>query len=408
MMAVLAVYMVIVSSFSVDEFSVARHQSLLLNAALFGRQFGQPFHFGVWAPSKHAASPVVIDHGEPFSFVLPKNDSESSKIVVSNAISVPEENSVVFIVYDQFKGDAPERMFRLPEEYACEFTDQTGSVDQTRLSMFATGEALYRSTSIWRCDMPPEYEDEPNHVRMVGPRKSVVGDDVFPIAKPRSPVAKVTACLQPIKNLRRGERLHKRLLEYTNYYTGLGVEHFIAYVDRDSEDSKVLLELDIPNVTIVRMSKNLHPMAYGNGPYYQIQSFANNDCIWRTRHRSSWTMIQFDVDEYIIGTPSLAHSLDNVSLDASQVYTLQHLVRPPYDDTLLQGSVEYTEKSMPTWGKTIVRPEKINVMWVHSATSYSGQKVSLPSLELLHFRALHSKRYNTSDAMSSSWKTHHW
>lgn len=172
-------------------------------------------------------------------------------------MSVAEEKYVVFIVHGNFRGKEPQRMFRLPDEYACEFTDHAGSVAQGRLDTFATEETSYGLESIWRRDLPTKFAGKASGVRMVGSNKSVVGDNFFPLAKSRLPEAKATACLQPIINLTCRETMYRRLLENTNYYFALVVEHFTAQVDRDSDDSKGLIEVAVPNAIIVQFSRKI-------------------------------------------------------------------------------------------------------------------------------------------------------
>lgn len=364
-------------------------------------------HTDVGLRGENTSRAVVIDHGEPFSFYLRKNATASSRIVVSSAIAVPEENIVVFIVHEMFDGNASERTFALPDKYACDFQLAEASV-HTKLEMYATAEVLYRTTSLWKCDLPRARRLATNQVRMRGPDWKVNGSDVFPLAQSRPPLANLTACVKPVKNLTRGGQTHERLREYMNHYTALGVEHFILYINREVEDSSILSEL--PNVTIVRMSPNLHWRTFGSVPRKNmVQVYFNNDCVWRTRHRSAWTMVQFDLDEFVINTGStpktIRSHLDNLDANVSQLYFPHSLVRPPFGEPLVRDSITYSSSFMPTWGKVVVRPEKVNVQWVHSATSYSGTKVSASNMRLLHFQFDHFEKHQKWLALSS-WTTY--
>jgi hypothetical protein len=311
-----------------------------------------------WRPS-----PSSIDNGAPMSFTLRKNATESRKVIVSHAVPVPEEGVLVFFAYHtQWTGPVSERVFSLPAAYACVYVDGLGHEYVTELEIHRAAEQLYTTTSVWKCALPPVDWNRFDSVRLVGPTENVVGDGVFPLPTTR-PVGHITACTKNIFNLTRGGVMHRRLVEYVDYYSRLGVDHFVIYVVQGQEDSELLLEL--PNVTLVRLSPRLHAMTFGansTAGSQKLQVYTVNDCVWRTRHNAAWTLIQFDVDEYLVGTSDLRATLGSVAANVSAVYTRHHLARLPFGTPLLRDSIQYSARATRTWGKSIVRPEKVDCM----------------------------------------------
>jgi Glycosyltransferase family 92 len=306
-----------------------------------------------------------VNIGRPLSFLLRKNASASARVVMSHAIPVPEEGYAVFVVYDRFPGTGAERIFALPPEYACVYRDENVAVEVlTKLEMFRTNDGLHKTTSIWRCPFPSAKDSTKySSVRVVGPpAASMQGDSVF-LLQPTEELGEVTACMKNLYSIRDN---FDRILEYVDHYRRLGVSHFISYVEENERDVELLDS--VPGLTVVVLPRELRVATFGPqkprpGPMTaKLQIYTTLDCVWRTRYRSAWTMIQFDLDELLVGTNDLVETLRRIPESRAGVYVRHRIVRPPYaSQPMLRNGIQFTSKSPPTWGKTIIRPEQVDV-----------------------------------------------
>lgn len=338
---------------------------------------------------------------EPLEAWLHRNETTSFKIVISHAVADYVEKRVAFVVYDaKLKGDtAEERIFPLPPDSKCLFPDGSSS----DLQMYKTAERLYRTTSIWACDLTDNSAEAVQvglHATTRTPEtntasfSNVTGNNHFHLPK-MDPIGDVVSCMKHVYNMTNSL---PHMLEYMRHYKSLNVDHFIIYVEGGEVDTDLLESLP-SYVTLVRVPKSLRLQSVG--PQHRnamLQIFLTNDCVWRTKHRTNWTMVQFDLDELIIGTRDLKAYLANVTDSVKSVYVPHRVVKQPVGDFVVTNDLMVSKSRMPTWGKTIVRPENVNVMWVHRPTSENVTTQSIPrELSLAHFRNGHADMYNTSE-----------
>ena len=109
--------------------------------------------------------------------------------------------------------------------------------------------------------------------------------------------------------------------------------------------------------------------------------------MYRSR-KADWVMIQFDVDEIMVGVHDLPLYLSSLEPSVKAISIPHHL--PKDDHFPLDGhlpSLLYaSSKRMPDWGKTIFRPEFVKVAWVHAPTNPKIHHPDSDHLKLLHYR----------------------
>lgn len=237
-------------------------------------------------------------------------------------------------------------------------------------------------------------------MRLLGPENVVAGDGVFSIGGAKVPLKSLVACTN-LHSLAPENQLHSKLRQYVAHYRAIGVEHFVFYVPKDSVGVGILLEM--PDVTVVHLGASFPERMNGG------QSVAATDCVWRLRNRVDWVMNMVDIDEYVAGTRDLRKTLSQRGMGVSAVSLRHRLVQLPFKEPLIRKGLNITTKEMPTVGKAFVRPDHIDVMWVHAATAFSPRSSAkervLKDVFLLHFQTKHHKSYNTSDTKRWSFET---
>lgn len=374
---------------------------------------------------RHASidrKPSVIEIGPPLSFVLlnfsipEANITAPLKVTISAAIPVPRESSVVFIVYDSlsFIRPVPDPNFSLPPTFYCSFPNTT---ETTALTSFRRSTSLpYKSTSIWRCPFPAATSattsattspSSPPSVTIHGPSINVIGNTTLRLLpQPHALKAPVASCMQVAYNISQNT---PSLMRYFTHYRSLGVTGFALYIeDRGIAGERIAAEhlATLPGVSVFVLDSRIRDYALPalpqnpTGPKIaEIQAFNLNDCLWRARYGAQFTLVQVDQDEMLLGTKNLVDELAKIPSQAAGVYVKHRLARWPAVPMVKEGLV-YSKASHgfpPTWGKSIVRPERVDVQWVHHPTSFTGDTVVMDWLRFVHFSKSHYKKYNGSN-----------
>jgi len=336
---------------------------------------------------------------EPFMFHIPQLNKH---VLVARAIQVPSEKIVVFVVYDTPNDILSDE---LPNGFRCGFGgsnhqqegDHIGAINTTMsttpLYVYATHLRYYRSSSIWACSIP---DDEEMHdtVAILPPNtvETTFGEGVFTIVQPDDHTihnkTSVVSCGRNVFNI--NNRTMVDIMSFYHYYSNLGVKHFVFYAI-ESEDKLDLLFQMMQNLTSsvdkASIVVNLFPSSYNRFSDISLEQFTQNDCLYRSR-QADWVMIQFDVDEIMVGTHDLPLYLSSLEPSVKAISIPHYL--PKDDHFPLDGhlpSLLYaSSKSMPDWGKTMFRPEYVKVAWVHAPTNPKIHHPTSDHLKLLHYR----------------------
>jgi hypothetical protein len=322
--------------------------------------------------------------------------SINKRIVVTSA--VVENGRVVFVVRDE-----PEDIKDLHLGFQCLFNDhKRGVLLSTELQVTFNHMRYYRSSSIWTCSLP--VTDERNSsdsgfptVTILPPSngtKKVYGTGTFHLHKhkmgrPQEP-QQIVSCGQAIHNINNETLDFVKL--YFPYYRRLGVEHFTFYAE-ETEPGLDRLQSLLQEVAegYDDISLNLFPVSYralkliGSGEWpSDHQKYTINDCLWRERsNRANWTIMQFDLDEFLAGIPNLKSFLSAWPHDG---FSAAHFFPQENLPSTNGGKVNVSSTAMPDWGKSIFRTEKVNVAWNHAVTNPELDSPTQEGARLLHFR----------------------
>ena len=200
---------------------------------------------------------------------------------------------------------------------------------------------------------------------------------------------------------------------YFPHYRRLGVDHFTFYAEETEPGLDVLQSL-LQEVSegYDDISLYLFPVSYRELDVKinrsrewrnNHQHYAINDCLWRERSNgANWTMMQYDLDEFLFGIPDLKSFLSSWPHDG---FIAPHYL--PQEDLPSPngGKFNVSSKRLPDWGKSVFRTEKVNVAWVHSVTN---PKLHLPTVEqarLLHFRRNRTRQHKMFAEKNMTWVT---
>lgn len=349
---------------------------------------------------------TVITLDEPFAFTL-RGKGFRRNVTISHAISAEEDRAVVFVepVQKVAKATAAtlsHEVVHLSADFECVFEQGSSSSARTRLEVFRGSERNFTTAIAWRCPFPDGPLESFPTVKIVGPDEDVVGSGVFRLQQPVIPKVPLVSCTKLIiPDV--GNDAHLNLFEYIRHYRELGVGHFVFYVDYDGIASHVLREF--PDVTIIEVAPNFQETVLRektpNVPLFMdLQKIVGTDCVWRTRHRAEWIMNMVDVDEYVIGTGNLPAMLRAEGEGFAAVVMRHRLVQMPYPYPLVHDGVRVSKKFMTTTPKSVVRPEEVDIMWVHAPTSFSAEskgREKFLNVSLLHFQKSHFGKFKMSD-----------
>lgn len=287
------------------------------------------------------------------------------------------------------------------------------------------------------------------HRRMSSPERAAHNKKASPfpplvLPRPRSrglgPNGKaqitVALCAKPTYNAH--IRLHK-IVPFLEYYIAMGVEHFFFWkhsAGTDAATSEGMLAL-LPYiaggyVTIFEV----HPNHTAAGIYSKqkkdfAQDISGTHCAWGSRGRVKWLFNQIDDDELwapMPFTPSapglLRQLLDREhALGRHFLFSTDHLPSkvpdPPHTNLAVNEVYRNTVFGGSRWGssigKSIFRPECVNVAWVHWPTNtiadtnpVKGRYVSkninsvvtsagFDGAYFLHFNPKHWERWHAKD-----------
>lgn len=348
----------------------------------------------------------TIELGLPFSFIGKKNGTFEKEFTITHAIRIGHGHEVAFLsplrAHGPSREIARDEVFSLTNKYICVFETNFSKEVRTMLQIYRTSERDYTSCTVWKCDLPPGTVRAFSSVRLAVPNESSIsGSGVFQLAAPSIPYADIISCTK-LEISEPGDHMNRKLEQYLKHYRAIGVGLFIFYVNRDGPTAGILTTFK--DVTVVRMGPKFQELVRGElnsekkTLYLEIQKLVGTDCVWRTRYRSKWNMIMVDVDEYLLGTRDLLNTLENEGRGVASLSVRHRLVEAPFGEPFVQKQIRVTKEFAPTRGKSFVRPEEVDVMWVHGPTAFapdsSRREKLLSNLSLLHFRTRHLSRFN--------------
>jgi hypothetical protein len=92
-----------------------------------------------------------------------------------------------------------------------------------------------------------------------------------------------------------GPNTHQYLIEWTEYYSLLGVDHFYSYdIQENSNTTKLIEYYKRKGIYTVHDWKNAHVFK----GWYHHQHAAMNDCLFKHRYSHSW-LLYVDIDEFM-------------------------------------------------------------------------------------------------------------
>lgn len=346
------------------------------------------------------------------------------------------DHAVYFVVLDMPRGSY--EIAKIPEGIHCRFEYSTIARDEahywhpekTNLTVFAVKEAYYGSSSIWACPLPPqEYfqtiakdsQLSPSAVTLSFPPECQisVGQPTFTFLPRSIPVVddkrRAVVCTACLYNLSNKTKTAFMLHSYIHHYRNLQVQEILLFVQEGDEFSnlmdslKVLRKTDqrsLQDVSVMLLPSAIHRNAFGNAPTYYLESVTTNLCHYYARVTSAeWVLMQFDLDEYVLSTNSshngqyvdLPNELNSrVSDEYDTVYIRQRYIALRKDGIakavapIINGT-EFLLNTQPepTFSKSIHRPRRVNVAWVHMSTSPKNVTIfeeDFNSMILLHWR----------------------
>lgn len=355
---------------------------------------------------------------------------KQSKVIIISAIQ--QEDRISFIVKDglgvkgmlRFKEGSNDEIVReLPLGFKCLFHTLTEdrNVDDysmtTNLTVYAAFESFYYTSSIWTCDLPHNYNHNHSHkqqiryVSILSPSwaEPISGSGTFSITKPGGSHEllankEIISCNKNVYNINQATTAVWGA--YASHYRRLGVEHFVIYVEEgdDLEPAKDLVRnitagMIRHDFTLIVVPEVYRKLTHETLPQKRIQPISVNDCLWRARANNvTWGMMQYDPDEFLVGTPNFKNFLSRYKGDvlyvphwlASTSTTLDGGTGIP--DAEPGRTVNISSSNVTSWGKTTLRPDKVDVAWVHAPTSPKLDLSRLPNFKLLHFREGHYKK----------------
>lgn len=330
---------------------------------------------------------------------------ETASVIIASAIR--QHDKVAFIVieagipipgYEKPRQALP----ALPRGLGCAFTNEVASQNNkahelaptSMIEIYAHTLRGRNSSSIWMCDMPAS-SNEWRYVSVVLPEwaKRVTGNGVFNISErlsTRNLSGKINACNKHVFYINNMTSRH--LNEYTEHYRRLGVIHFTFYFEQGTGENVFDLTNGIKNHThedirIILIPQNLRQLWNPKSRIQRLQSFTSNDCLWRSKAEDlNWTLMMFDLDEFLVGTTYLPSFLSNWS--SPLVYVRHHLVKFPHDmPRIYPGKhLNISEFHDSDYGKSIYRTGEVSVAWTHHPTAPQLPRKESEQLKLLHFR----------------------
>ena len=289
-----------------------------------------------------------VDEPLALKLFLPQYNNTVASVVIASAI--PQDDKVAFIVIEEgikipgFKGSY-QALPTLPPGLGCLFSDDN-SVDSNTtkaknftsdIQPYAITQCYYNSSSIWMCDMPEPVKDS-RRVTITLPywAKRVSGHGRFSLNKERKyqQMGTVNSCHQNIYNI--DNHKIQEVNEYLDYYEKLGVAHFTFYVEQGRGENISFITESLKArqtksiTTLFLIPGSLRKLSPRIKRHPDAASFTANDCLWRSRAANmSWTMMQVDLDEFLVGTDHLPTFLSNWSPPA--LYVKQYVVKFPHD-----------------------------------------------------------------------------
>lgn len=331
----------------------------------------------------------------------------TTSVIIASAIS--QEGKVALVVLEgkgiKIPGYESEHQAlpTLPPGLACSFTAHGGSTDDgnatvtSEIQPYARTQHLYNTSNIWMCDMP-EIMRNSTHVSIVLPEwaERVMGSGgTFNLNKEKShQMGFLNSCLKHVYGINNFKI--QEVNEYLDYYSKLGVEHFTMYAELDRGENISALADSLKSRSVggkialrvfsATTRKAYRTLGWGE-PKNFLQDQTVNDCLWRAKAaNTSWTMMQFDFDELLVGTDYLPTYLSNASFPGLRI---EHfLVKFPHDLPRLHRNkvLNISSHPVPTWGKSIYRTSQVDVGWVHHPTAPKIHVKGSKDLKLLHFR----------------------
>uniref|UniRef100_A0A7S4NHC2 Glycosyltransferase family 92 protein n=1 Tax=Odontella aurita TaxID=265563 RepID=A0A7S4NHC2_9STRA len=221
--------------------------------------------------------------------------------------------------------------------------------------------------------------------------ESVYGNGTFQLALPyvqsRPLSSDVALCGKTIFNL--DDVTTNQIKLFLSFYRNKGVKHFTFYaIESDPDFEDIRSELKRSDAGHNDITFIVFPTTYMSKGLYgkkikDLQKYTTNDCLWRERaNHAEWTMMQFDLDEYLGGIDDLPRFLSSLSSDAIHIKQFLPKELEPFPE---QGTEIYAAETIK-WGKTIFRTEKVNVAWVHAPTNPAQHLERSKRAKLLHFR----------------------
>ena len=348
---------------------------------------------------------------DPYVIRLPKVNKETT---VVSAIRVPSEDMIVFIVVDK-----PEDILsnELPGGMQCAF----GSGDEKSkmpLFVYATHLRYYRSASVWACRDPGGLSKH-TQVAIVPPGDDISvevlsGHGVFNIVEPakydEDTTQTLVSCGKTIFNL--DNRTVADLQTYYHHYQSIGVRHFVFYAHQSNVEVARIFQ------TIQNLSPSegstvtlyLLPTSYDDVQGFETkkshpktpQYFTTTDCNWKSRG-ADWVLMQFDNDEILVGTKDLRLYLNSIDTNVKAIHVPHYL--PKEDYLPLDGSTFHVASIKDNdWGKTLYRPQFVNISWVHAPTNPELEFSPPGNLQLIHFRREKQSRLDYLHKNNATWK----
>lgn len=373
---------------------------------------------------------------QPFIINLP---SLKKQLVVSSAIHLPLEGRIMFVVKPgHLKANKRqyilqdvylnEEVKEIPSGFRCAFAFQVAGtlgthVEATELTVHAVKLRYYGSSDIWTCKTPnasalstsnhtdtssESFEFDYDSVTVTLPSnmtevEHVYGTGTFQLRTDLRQAPNRTRVVSCGKTIFFADDVTlKDMEQYFRFYRRLGLEHFTLYlIEGHPGLVDVLAAFQKAAEGYNDISVFMFPTSYTDRHLYfhpkDFQALTTNDCLWRGRaNRATWTMMLFDLDEYLFRISDLPAFLsawphDVLSVKQYLPQQLQLLVLDSTNTSKATITVAASSKPMPKWVKTIFRTEKVEVAWVHAPT-----KPKLPTkvsdvTKLQHYRRNRTK-----------------